>query len=975
MIGPLGGWQPAVLVLHLTLGRVVGVVEDARHGGVDLSPWGKFDRSVMAVYSLLFHMLDVAAIAGEVWDRVLTERQRRVIADGLEVTLGEARALVAFFAGLHDLGKLSRFQECEAHPWARVSEVLRADTCGWVRMPHTRASMHCVLGLLAELGYRDATNSSPAVRVAQIVGAHHGRYLQVDVHGAASAARVQADLGGARWQDLRRRYLLLVRHLTGANAVPVRVSVPAAVLMTGVGVLADRLASQRHYWLPKAQAPAFGAAEHYQGAVKDAREVVDRSGLARVTLPLTPFTQAHPRLGAPNALQASLMEQLPPMVSQKGPGIVVVTDATGGGKSVAALEAARIFNTYCGTAGVAWLLPTTATTDAAYDTLEAYVAAHRPERAPVTLVHNHSGQNSAYTDPQPAADQTEACDDCEQDTEPGEGEVNAEQRATAPEGWLRSWDRALLAQFTAATHDQALMAVLPVHFNFLRMLALSGKTVIIDEAHAVTTFTQQLLNRLLHWLGAFGCPVVVLSATLPASASGELVRSYLNGAGHSRHVLADRLLAPPYPGWLFAAASDAATTVITPQAQTEHAAKQRRAATIHLARVQRASDDTALPGTADERLACIAEKIVPVAARGGCAAVECATVADAQSTYQYLRRTLTWPDGPGDLVLLHARLPGYRREAITRAVRAALGPVGPRPDRMVVVTTSLLDMSLDVDVDIMVSDLASLARLLQRLGRLWRFQKLWGPDENRRRRPRWMQDMKGPRMTVLHPVDEHGRTVIPVSWRTLEPAFLTHSTAALLSEPAERSLTLPDQVQDLIEQVHGEVPHIAADPTSDLHRRHIVYLGKSRAEEHLSTSHLIPPHARVSSLADLHRQYLPPKNAATRLGAMPERLLPCYRTPNGTLTLDPEGTRPLPVDTEPNTAMVRAILQHTVPIPAAWIAERTPEHRAPNTWHSHPRLSDLVLCPHDPVQPGQAIRFGRHTLRLDAELGLVHKKV
>ena len=223
-------------------------------------------------------------------------------------------------------------------------------------------------------------------------------------------------------------------------------------------MLADRLASQRHYWLPKAQAPAFGAAEHYQGAVKDAREIVDRSGLARITLPPTPLTQAHPRLEAPNALQASLMKQLPPMVSQKGPGIVVVTDATGGGKSVAALEAARIFNTDCGTAGVAWLLPTTATTDATYDTLEEYVAAHRPERAPVTLVHNHTGQNSAYTDPQTAAEETEVCDDCEQDTEPGE-EGHAEQRATVPDGWLRSWDRALLAQFTAATHDQALMAV------------------------------------------------------------------------------------------------------------------------------------------------------------------------------------------------------------------------------------------------------------------------------------------------------------------------------------------------------------------------------------------------------------------------------------------------------------------------------------------------------------------------------------
>ncbi|MGW0093861.1 HD domain-containing protein [Streptomyces sp. NPDC003328] len=85
------------------------VREDARFGGIDLTPWGKFDRGALAVYPLLFHLQDAAAVAGELWDRFLVRGQRRLIAGGLGVTVAEARCLVMFFAGLHDLGKLSAF--------------------------------------------------------------------------------------------------------------------------------------------------------------------------------------------------------------------------------------------------------------------------------------------------------------------------------------------------------------------------------------------------------------------------------------------------------------------------------------------------------------------------------------------------------------------------------------------------------------------------------------------------------------------------------------------------------------------------------------------------------------------------------------------------------------------------------------------------------------------------------------------------
>ncbi|WP_229866339.1 hypothetical protein [Streptomyces spinoverrucosus] len=339
-------------------------------------------------------------------------------------------------------------------------------------------------------------------------------------------------------------------------------------------------------------------------------------------------------------------------------------------------------------------------------------------------------------------------------------------------------------------------------------------------------------------------------------------------------------------------------------------------------------------------------------------------MADAQTTYAHLRDGLDWPDGgPGEqLILLHARLPGHRREALTRRVRTALSSTGERPERLVVVTTSLLDMSLDIDVDVMVSDLAPLHTLLQRLGRLWRFDHIVRPD--------WLSCDR-PRLIVLNPADHRGHSLLPPAWRPLDSPFLPLATAAYLARRPEHPLTLPDDVQQLVEAVHGDADALARTDAA-LYRSHTLHRARTRTEEHHSALHLVPPWHDTLSLSDLHRQNLHPREAATRLGAMPRRLLPVYRTPDGRLTLDAAGTQPLPEHRKPTTAQIRTILQHTLPVPAAWVAGRARDHHVPASWRSHALLADLVLLPQDAGDPTRPVRFGRHRLHLDDALGLVH---
>ncbi|MGW0584789.1 HD domain-containing protein, partial [Streptomyces sp. NPDC002920] len=505
----------------------MGVVEDARQRGIDLEVWAEFDAATWTSYPLLFRMLDDAAVAAVLWDQFLSFSQRVVIAEGLGVGEEQARSLTALLAGLRELGKLvPGFQQRERGAWQRLGEDLLAGAGRVSQVPVEvdRSSMHVAFGVLGGFGFTGGGNSSPAVRCAQVIGGMGGRFLQVDVGGGAAARRVAATAGGPAWRELRARYAALVRYLTGAVMVPERVSVQAAVLMTGVGMLAGRLSGQRGHWADAAHMPAFGAAEHFSDARARAVEVVEDADLKRVDLEPVPFTTAHPHLQGPNDLQASLMAQLPGLVGEYGVGITVIADGMGSGKSVGALEVGRICSRGCGSAGVAWLMPTTATTDAAWEMLERYVRAHRPGRAPVTLVHGRSRLNGAYTDtpltseavdgqPGPAGALSALMPDGTYPAgtpAPGEAGVAGPDGAvpepaeemTAPQGLLRSQDVALLAQFSAATVDQAQMAVLPVQFSVLRLLALSGKTVVVDEAHALTPYSHLQLLRLLGWLGS-----------------------------------------------------------------------------------------------------------------------------------------------------------------------------------------------------------------------------------------------------------------------------------------------------------------------------------------------------------------------------------------------------------------------------------------------------------------------------------------
>lgn len=946
-------------------------------GRPDESLWGK-SRGLDWPYPLVRHLLDAAALALSLWDDFLSDGQRRHIAAafGVSEDLGRARSLVGLCAGLHDVGKISGFQCCDRRAYDAVSVELREDSgkIGLEGIGHDMAGMEATPGVLRALGFPD-DGSEVVERIAQIIGGHHGKFCAFERQRTDNPAHA-ALLGGPGWVGEREKHARAVYEVLGSPAPPERFKSSGAVLVTGVVILADWLVSQESYIRGRQRKLRRSLRDHFADSCAGAGELVAEAGLSAVSLERKPFAEAYGVKGQPNALQRSLMEELPAAVAAGvkaggGAGILLVTAAPGDGKTEGALEAERILSEFFGTRGFAFLLPTMATSDQMHLRVAEALSRQQGEAAGLTLTHSMAWLNDAYVD-----------EELESAAEVLTGEEGTRtvrrEAAMRPKRWLRGAKRPLLAQYAVGTIDQALMAVLPVRHNALRLLALSGKTFVVDEAHAYDPYMQVLLGRLLNWLGAYGVPVVLLSATLPSSVSDKLIKQYLLGARRlTGRALKKREFKAPYPGWLYVDAGGGETRISGPLLE-EQQAERPVSLDVDVRPVRHVAPRAAC-GRA--RLDVIEAELAPVMSdQGGCALVVCNTVPQAQETYTWLCDRFG-PLGlePDEVQLLHARFPSEDRETRAAEVTAGLGRRGPRPRRRIVVATQVVEQSLDLDADVVVSDLAPLALLLQRAGRCWRHEVWWRVHgrRNGEERPEWAR-RAGARLVVLDPIADGGSA--PMSWSTVYAEALLVETSNVLAERAGEPVRIPRDVQGLVERVHGdredrfdwENPANSAAWTE--------YFGEKLAQESQGRMIAIPRSAKVSSLDALHhtKGIEDEAQAATRLGAESVRLLCAYEHPGGQVTLDRAGKTELPAATSAGRLAVedvRAVMRRTIPVRADWFAGHEDDHQPPTGWSEHPLLGDLLVL-RQPLRDDvvSAVQVGSWAMYLDDQLGLVRRK-
>ncbi|MGW4646980.1 CRISPR-associated helicase Cas3' [Kitasatospora sp. NPDC004289] len=911
---------------------------------------GKRD-GLPAAYPVICHLLDVAAAAGALWDGLLSERMRVRLADELGVSLGMARRMVMLWAGLHDVGKIiPEFQEriadgslqhlagpgYEAGP--RGEFLTHQDATHWSLVEFFEG---CGYGRVDTL-----VKSSPSHQIAQLLGGHHGSFSPVLQSAQLKApAKHQPGLGiGAGWREQRLVHAEVVRRLTGAGGVPKKV-LPgwAAVVVAGLVVVADWLASQEEVIVDRMPPEGWVAGEpelggHFEAAVGVADGWVREAGLGRAVFEKRTFGEQFDFKA--NPLQKSLAEDLPKVLAEAragakpeagagvGSGLLLVTAPTGDGKTEAALHAASVLARSSGASGLYFALPTMATADSMFKRVRKFSGRNVGGDRALALLHSMAWLSPEYALPAQVVDGSRVLADLE-----------------ASE-WLRTGKRGLLAPLANGTIDQVLAGVLPLKYGFLRLFGLSDKVLVVDEAHAYGPWMHSLLVRLLQWLGAQRVPVVLLSATLTGSVAASLVNAYRRGAGHRVPAVVE----PCYPGWLFV---DAASGEVSKPREV----KSERERTLHVRTVRVEWDVRAEPGSAvaaGGRREVLRRLLTPVAAEGGCVLVACTTVDEAQRTYRDLQAAL--PElacRDGGLRLLHSRFPAFERERISGECEAAYGkPVSKEAAAgvrtgSVLVATQIVEQSLDLDFDLVVSDLAPLAQLLQRAGR--------GKRHEREGRPGWCRadgaELGDPRLVVLEPLGADGTVAAPRSWGTVYDASLLRRTSVLLGRPGSAAIAVPRDVQRLVDEVYAEDFGAGLDDAAkrELARMDAERLAGEVAEGQLADFTAIrPPYEVRGDLSLLSQRPVAEELLTTRLGADSGRVV-CVYVQEGKRTLDAEGRVPVPGEGPGGGRMGREeialVMRHTVPLPGRWLEGAGEGCAVPDAWKKWPVLAGLKVLP------------------------------
>ncbi|MFF2508675.1 CRISPR-associated helicase Cas3' [Streptomyces sp. NPDC058067] len=911
---------------------------------VDPLLWGK-QHGLPRAYPLVCHLLDAAAMAGALWDLLLRDEAAKRLSAAAGVSISELRQMVCFWAGLHDIGKISPpFQyKCDelyaelvaANPAYEPAEEgdLR------VALDHDEATHWVLVRIFEEFGYPSAprrVHRGVGHQIAQLLGGHHGWFWKALAPQEARRPReIRRGLGDEAWEQQCRAHAEVVRRMTGASASPTQ-HLPAAVavVIAGLVIVADWLASQESFISDRIPPAGWDAGEevlraHWERSVKDSAAVVQKAGLGHATIRDISFQEMFGF--APNALQKSLVEDLPGLVH--GPGLLLVTAPPGDGKTEAALFAASVLMRATGANGIGFSLPTMATADAMYDRVGTFARRALDGDAALTRVHS-----MAWLSTQGVKDSAEAA-------AMGEPVLSGTHASIEAAVWLYAKRRGMLAPLSVFTIDQALVGVLPLRYNVLRLLALSGKVLVVDEAHAYGPWMHALLVRLLEWLGAMGAPVVVLSATLTGSTAGSLLDAYVRGGG-TTGALPQAGLQPRYPGWVFVDGTRGEVS-----APRSVPSERERALRFQPRPVRRDVPDI----DPRHRIAVIKELLRPVVEDcHGTVLVCCTTVAEAQETAEAVQALLAGRQRDGvsvpDLHVLHSRYRAGDRRGITEVCEASFGKQGPRPRAAILVATQIVEQSLDLDFDLLITDLAPLALLIQRAGRCQRHKGASG-DLHGDRRPAWAAG--DPRIVVLDPVDADGKFDPPKAWGSVYHKSLLWRTSDLLAERADRAVQVPGDVQELVDAVYAEefTRILDADAQAEMEAADVFRRAEEAAESQLADLVRIKAPKDVGqNLHHLSATSVPVDEdlIATRLGADSERVVCAYAQPDARWTLDAAGHAVVPGlhgESRMSRGAARLVADYMIPAPGRWFRDRAETLELPDAWQKNSVLRTWRLLP------------------------------
>lgn len=645
----------------------------------------------------------------------------------------------ALLVGLHDIGKANPCFQHQQWTDSDGNVCSFSDELGESGFPntgdapcrHERISAQFIKAKLEQ----DKLNEFTADAISRAVVAHHGCWCESPVAVAGNYAAAQDQLCEMLQQALEVSTL-------PRNAPPDMSAF--GMRLAGHVVLSDWIASNEQFFTNSRLCDIHDPKEYFAEAKKLAAEWIHQLELDRDCESGSPDRIVEDA----RSIQKALLDNDIP------PGLVIIEAPMGEGKTEAAWILAEKWRDK-GYHGVYMALPTMATSDSLHRRYQHDYLGKLGRTKTARLVHGMAWLRDDK-EPNKALEVGEPGDD--------------RSLATA---WFRPTRRAMLAAHGVGTVDQAMLAGMNVKFGFLRLYGLADRVLVLDEVHAYDAYMSAIICRLLNWCACLKIPVVMLSATLSAKQREAMLEAYGATGG-------DPGPDAPYPLITVAELGKEAWTI---------------RADASSSRTLKIETHTGLLGN-DMKTAAKAAELVK---DGGCCCVILNTVKQAQSVYEKL---------PADVpkLLFHSRFTAADRERITNEVLGKFGKgcfegegehrerPAERPDKFVLVATQVVEQSLDVDFDHMISEIAPIDLLLQRSGRIKRHArtkkgalKNTGDDERGE-----------PVLHVLLPQD--GCLTFGGTGRVYAEKPLLR-TLALLADT--REARLPQDFRTLIERCYG----------------------------------------------------------------------------------------------------------------------------------------------------------------------------
>ncbi len=662
---------------------------------------------------------------------------------------------------------------------------MRASGLSWGRLDRPSEWHHSAAGaaIIRALAVQWAWSRETTDWFWPLLAGHHGRVPGIGKTDAGQRARDHCPGEPGAWASVQAYVAeALVRAVGFEHPRDVQpTGAPSRgdqLTLLGLVIMADWLASNQEVFFPVDDAGAIGMESARARAPEAWRSLDLRSGW-RPPLPQDADLTLS-RFGRPGrSIQTAadgLAREMP------SPGLLIVEAPMGEGKTEAALAAAEVLAARFGARGLFIGMPTQATSDPMFHRVREWTRS-TAHGVPITLLHGKRMFNPEWRALVEQLHVADVDEGSEPPLSPG-AQGRTDEAAVAVE-WFLGRKRGLLTPLAIGTVDHLLMAGTRTPHVMLRHAGLAGKVVILDEVHAATVYMAQFLIESLRWLASARTPIVLLTATLPPALKRDLVQAYLEGGYAADHVaeafdraLQDAALLPDtgYPGLLGVCVQDGRVAWQTRTANAWRASQRIEIETIDVF---------------DEDGHAIAEVLATELDAGGCVLVIRNTVDSAQRTYATLHRRFGQ-----DVELLHARLTAAERARRTERELALLGPAGggERPRRHILVATQVAEQSFDIDVDLLITDLAPIDLLLQRIGRLHRHDARHRPA--RHAQPHVL-------ITGWQPVSA-GPPLLPFGSTAIYRAHRLLRTAALVAEARSGGWDIPRDVPALVAAVYGD---------------------------------------------------------------------------------------------------------------------------------------------------------------------------